>query len=232
MSKAFTDAETEHLLSFEGCGILSAPVWFLGMEEGGGGEENLRRRLSFDPVEDLYEAHRKLGITKHHEGRRIIHPAWRGMCVIMLQLMGKRPTTEQIRRHQAEELGRKGKDTFLLELMPLPKANMGAWGYKQHLPQFESRDQYYETILPRRIDYLRRLFLKFKPSAVIGYGKTYWHRYKMLFENAAFNLEDQFLVSNGSPSVVLSHHFIARSMNGKFGEIANIVKARFELDSD
>lgn len=50
MTKSFTDSEVEHLLSFIGYGDLSAAVWLLRMEEGGGGKENLRRRLTFDRV--------------------------------------------------------------------------------------------------------------------------------------------------------------------------------------
>ena len=60
------DSELEHLLDFVGYGRLDAPVWFLGMEEAGGGEDNLRARLKFGTVEDCAEAHRLLGITKHH----------------------------------------------------------------------------------------------------------------------------------------------------------------------
>ncbi len=34
-------------------GNPDAPVWFIGMEEGGGGEDNLRARLKFEQIEDL-----------------------------------------------------------------------------------------------------------------------------------------------------------------------------------
>ncbi len=36
-----SDEELGHLLDFIGYGRLDAPVWFLGMEEAGGGEERL-----------------------------------------------------------------------------------------------------------------------------------------------------------------------------------------------
>ena len=98
----FTDYEVEKLLSFIGYGNLSAPVWFLGMEEAGGGIENLRNRLKFDVIEDLYQGHKKLGILKHHEGKRIIQPTWRGMCVIMLTLKGIDINREEIRNYQDE----------------------------------------------------------------------------------------------------------------------------------
>ena len=224
MSRPFTDEEVEHLLSFVGYGNLSAPIWFLGMEEGGGGEENLRRRLSFERIEDLYEGHKKLGILKHHEGYRKIQPTWRGMCVIMLNLMGEDPTTDAIRAFQAERLGRSSSNTFLLELMPLPKPNMDAWDYDGLLPQFGSKEDYYEQILPQRVEYLRSLIDRHSPAAVIGFGKSYWHHYRKLFPTSEFKSRKIYEIAGGSPFVLLSHHFTARSMNGRFSEIARIVR--------
>ena len=66
-----SDHELVHLLEFVGYGELDAPIWFVGMEEAGGGDDNIRRRLKFKKVEDCAEAHRILGITKHHWGRKV-----------------------------------------------------------------------------------------------------------------------------------------------------------------
>ena len=89
MTIPLTDSEIEHLLEFIGYGTLDADVWFLGMEEAGGGEENIRTRLRFRPVEDNAEAHKMLGVTHLHWGRRKIQRTWRGMCHIMLRLEGR-----------------------------------------------------------------------------------------------------------------------------------------------
>ena len=223
MNRAFTDSEVEHLLSFIGYGNLSAPIWFLGMEEGGGGEDNLRCRLTFDSVEDLYTGHKKLGIVKHHEGRRIIQPTWRAMCVIMLELMGKVVNREEIRRYQADELGRSGKTTFLLELMPLPKPRIGTWSYDDLLPQFYSREDYYDRILPKRIIYLRKILERHLPDVVIGYGKDYWKHFRRLFPDNLFIDEAPYQKSEGYPSVILCHHFTSKTMNGRFVEIAQMI---------
>ena len=37
---ALLNNELEHLLNFIGYGRLDTPVWFLGMEEAGGGEDS------------------------------------------------------------------------------------------------------------------------------------------------------------------------------------------------
>ena len=160
---AVTDAELEHLLAFIGYGTLDADVWFLGMEEAGGGAENIRRRLEFRPLEDNAEAHQRLGILKHHEGKRVIQRTWWGMCWIMLALDGENPTRENIRRYQAEQLGRYGGNTLLAELMPIPKPSHAAWGYENLIPQFQSRSDYYEAVKPRRVQYLRQLLQEHVP---------------------------------------------------------------------
>lgn len=54
----FTDKETERLLKFIGYGNLKADFWFIGMEEAGGGLDNLKKRLKFENVMDCKEAHK------------------------------------------------------------------------------------------------------------------------------------------------------------------------------
>ena len=66
MTTPLSDAELDHLLGFIGYRTLDADDWFLGMEEAGGGEANLRTRLKFRKVEDNAEAHRKLGVPHLH----------------------------------------------------------------------------------------------------------------------------------------------------------------------
>ena len=124
MNTALTDTELDHLVNFIGYGKLNADVWFLGMEEGGGGEDNIRSRSKFRPVEDCAEAHKILGITKFHTGQKIIQSTWRGMCYIMLRLEGKPVDRESIRNYQADYLGRFQGNSLLCELMPIPRANI------------------------------------------------------------------------------------------------------------
>jgi hypothetical protein len=80
MVQPLTDEQLDYLLDFIGYGTLAADVWFLGMEEAGGGEDNIHTRLNFRTVEDCAKAHKLLGVTKLHWGKRIIQPTWRGMC--------------------------------------------------------------------------------------------------------------------------------------------------------
>jgi hypothetical protein len=224
LNTALTEAELEHLLNFISYGKLSASVWFLGMEEGGGGEANIRTRLKFRLVEDCAEAHKLLGIPKFHTGHKIIQRTWRGMCYIMLRLEGKPVDRESIRNYQADYLGRFQGTSLLCELLPIPKPSMNDWGYEKLIPQYSSRDGYYKAVKPRRIKYLRSLIIKHRPKVVIGYGKKYWQDYQELFPSSIFLENGQFSVARDENLVVvLTDHFTARTMNGKFDEVVSII---------
>jgi hypothetical protein len=224
LEKQFSTIDFEKLFHFIGYGSLDAEYWFLGMEEGGGGENNLRARMNFNPVMDCANAHKILGITKYHQGRKIIQSTWRGMCCIMLALEGNQVNTDNIREYQANQLGRSNGKTLLCELMPIPKPNLGDWDYYELLPQFSSRDEYYKDIMPKRIEYLRSVIFKNKPKFVICYGKKYWEEFKEVFNNIPFSKIDRFeITKNVSTYVLLTDHFSARSMNGKFESIASII---------
>ena len=226
MTAPLTDAELDYLLHFIGYGRLDADVWFLGMEEAGGGDENIRTRLRFRPVEDNAEAHKLLGVTHLHWGRRKIQRTWRGMCYIMLRLDGREPTRENIRSYQAEKLGRFGGNTLLTELMPLPKPKVKRWDYEELIPQFASREEYYRVVKPRRIGYLRALITEHRPRVVVCYGKAFWSDYRELFEGSTFEQEGLFQTAAfDNTLVVLTGHFAARSMNGRFDEVVSIFQA-------
>jgi hypothetical protein len=228
------DPQVNALLRFIGYGNLSADVWFLGMEEAGATDEHLRIRSAFAPVEDCAEAHRKLGITKHQEGKRSIQKTWRGMCWVMLELAGYVPTTELIRTYQATQLGRPGSDSLLLELMPIPKPNTSSgWDYKQIMPQFASEQHYFETVLPTRMAQIKALISEHVPKVVVCYGKAYWDIYRSMFDNVIFVPDGPFLVSRASPSlIVLTPHFRVKEMNGQLPVLTEIIRSSRGLIND
>ena len=225
MTEAISNKQLKHLLDFIGYGTLDADIWFLGMEEAGGGEENIRARLNFKQVEDNAEAHKMLGITKHHWGKRTIQRTWRGMCYIMLCLEDIESTTENIRNYQAEKLGRFDGNTLLYELMPIPKPSIIKWGYEELLPQFTSREDYYAKVKSYRIKLLKDLVAQHQPKAIIAYGKGYWEFYQELFTDIRFEQKGQFLVGkNETTTIVFTDHFTARTMNHKLDQTLHLLK--------
>lgn len=229
MLNPVTDDELDRLLGFIGYGTLDASVWFIGMEEAGAGHDALRIRSGFQPVEDCAEAHRKLGIMKHHWGPRTIQRTWRGMCHVMLTLDGVPPTRETIRVYQAEKLGRREGTTLLAELMPLPRPLASGWEYAGILPQFRDADHYLRAVLPLRISLLRETIQRHKPAFIVCYGKRYWREFEALLDGAPFANHGPFRVgSNANTSMVLTSHFISRAMNGRFNEVAAVLRKERE----
>ena len=157
MAAPITDSELRHLLGFLGYGNLNGDVWFIGMEEGGGGEDNIRVRLKFEVIEDCFEAHKKLGIFHHHTGKKSIQRTWGWISYIMLILQGESGDRESKRKYQVEQLGRSRGKTFLCELMPLPKPKLSAYDYLDLIPQFLNREDYYSKVKPKRIKKIKDL---------------------------------------------------------------------------
>ncbi len=84
---------------------------------------------------------------------------------------------------------------------------------------------HYRVVKPRRIRYLRALFTEHRPKVVVCYGKAFWGDYQELFEGSVFEQKGQFqTVVCDDTLVILTGHFAARSMNGRFDELATIIK--------
>ena len=174
--------ELERALKFEGYGNKSAPFWFIGMEEGGGSIEQLRKRVrQYDSVEYLHGSPAKIGL----ETKYLHVPTWRVMSKLIMAMQGTRgwQETSSAREYQASKLGRADGDTFLTELMPLPSPSIGVWPYGSFWP---SREEYYEEVRPGRIKWLRSEVSECQPRYVICYGKGNWPNYEEIFSGVEF----------------------------------------------
>ena len=109
--------------------------------------------------------------------------------------------------------------------MPIPKPKVHRWGYEELIPQFASREYYYRVVKPRRIELLRGLIEEHEPGVIIGYGKAFWRDYRELFEGSEFKEEGQFQTAVFRETlIVLTGHFSARSMNGRFDQVVELIK--------
>jgi len=214
--------QVRHLERFLGYGRLDAPVWFVGMEEGGGGPENIRARLQFAEVEDCANAHRRLDLLKYHRAERpVIQRTWGQMARFMLHLQGREIGTDDVRAYQANQLGRSGGRSMLLELMPIPKPSLKhSSAYEGLLPQYADAD-YREGVRRTRIRLLQQLVERHRPQVVVCYGKAYWEHFASLFPGLRFRSGTSGGVAKpyqwgrrGEQVVVLAHHLVAPSMNG------------------
>lgn len=208
-------AEVEQLLGFVGYGRLDAPTWFLGMEEGRS-EDAARRlqcQLQLGQVADLRQAHLDVfQFMRFHGAQPKIQATWGTMCKIMLLLAGTEPTTDLVRHYQAHRLGRLDGETLLTELLPIASPNAGMWDYASLLPSFPDRRTYERLVLPRRVELLRGLIEQHRPRLLVCYGATHWDAYRRLFPGAVWKARPPFEVKQGTPTVILAHHFVPHRM--------------------
>jgi hypothetical protein len=177
------DALQAYMASFAGYGDLRAPLWFVGMEEGGGRDvDELARRVDAwegrgrRRLEDLAGYHRAIGMSRHFEAPFPLQRTW-GPLARVLQA-SRRASTDlsELRHVQATQLGAHGGGAALLELLPLPAPNTNTWPYAalgKHVPALRNRATYRTTYEPARLAMLRALIEEGRPRAVICYGLGY-----------------------------------------------------------
>jgi hypothetical protein len=172
--------EISRIVAFLGYGNPSAPVWFVGIEEGLGNMnsaetlKNLKARGRFESTMDLRDAHLLLeegGQPIEIQNKRNFTPVWEYMSKIMLARSGKSKSEwqnlEAVRQHVRHKLGRANGETFLTELSPIPskKASDKTW-----MALFKSLDPELCTKIKDRQKALKVLLGK-QTKLVICYGK-------------------------------------------------------------
>lgn len=179
---------------FFGYGDLEAPIWFIGMEEGGGNSlEEINKRLSAwkklgeTITMDMYEFHKEINDLKCFSGSSIarLQPTWAKLIRFILSHENQVINTSSVRDFQITRLGRSESKTCLLELMPLPSPSINKWIYSEitNIPELRNRQIYKEQVAPRRISKLKKLINGHNVEKVVFYGKTYTHYWKQFLMN-------------------------------------------------
>jgi hypothetical protein len=171
---------------FFGYGDLSASIWFVGMEEGGGNTEremaqrlarwnDLGRRTVVDNAAFHAAVQNSAGdcMSYFFESRPKIQRTWVGLIRMLLSARGDNDDcAEAVRRIQSKEWGRTDSGNCLLELLPLPSPGVGAWHYDEWstLSELASRESYRDQWSGPRAQALRQLVREHGPSAVVFYS--------------------------------------------------------------
>lgn len=180
---------SERLLRFMdgyfGYGDLTAPFWFIGMEEGGEAtvdhmnatldrwhNENCPATVDIAPLGTTNPAFAR--------DRPPIQRTWQKLIEAILTLQGVEPTTEAVRNYQKTTFARPNTAACLLEIMPLPARTTSDWNYDKlsEIPFLKSRKDYLAKVMPRRKERLRNLINSHNPKAVIFYSKIYFTHWK------------------------------------------------------
>jgi hypothetical protein len=186
------NALAAYIDTFLGYGRLSAPLWFMGMEEGGGRDvaELSRRVCAWDArgghsCEDLSGYHRAIGITEFFdEGRPRLQPTWCALMKALQAWRGRPIDTRTLHSLQTTEWGAIDGPVALLELLPLPAPTTDDWPYPElaaQMPALRDRTSYLAHVLPARTQRYEELVQQYQPAAVVCYGIGYLRHWESVF---------------------------------------------------
>jgi hypothetical protein len=186
VSSRLNDSLLETFMStFYGYGEFGSRVqpaiWFVGIEEGGGAAQaEIQQRLDLwsarggEALEDLREYHLALGATAYFQPPVSMQPTWSKLVRLFLTLNhpGAPASLDDVKRYQSESFGRRGGETALLELFPLPSPSLRTWLYPKFskLEYLQTRSLYAGTIGGVRAANLSRQIRTLRPRAIIFYG--------------------------------------------------------------
>lgn len=213
-----TEKEIDEFASgFFGYGDLEAPLWFIGMEEGGGNSAvevtnrihawQKRGRMPLEDVADYHDAFMEDGyrsITKQN--------TWSALSRIQLAYASGSTSAGAVRHHWQNQLGRRGSATCILELNPLPSPSITTWKYPEFTDAhfLENRIAYNARYRANRIASIKDMLLEASPQAVVFYGKKYEEFWAQI---ACLTFETDQLHShaaNGGTTFISMHHPNAR----------------------
>ena len=213
---------TTFMERFYGYGNLDAPMWFVGIEEGGGKsfdevarrirvrDERRRREQRETEVEDLQQFHAEAKIAIDN-----FQPTWNGPIVAALTATDRPTDTRSLLEYQKTELGSAGGETCLLEVLPLPKRGSNDWPYREwsSLPSLTTRTDYKLTYKNGRIDRILRMIKRDEAKIVVFYGtrKEWLSRLP-----PPSRVDDAFETGRlGSSRWITTDHPTARSNDGR-----------------
>jgi hypothetical protein len=172
---------------FFGYGCWTAPIWFVGMEEGGCDTlEEFERRLTIwiqrgcQELEDGPSYHQALGLTRHFGRGAKLQATWEKLLRIYLARHDLPCDTEAVRSFQAERYGKTDCGFASLELFPLPSTSTAIWFYRsvRAVPYLINREVYKYYVYPRRAEELKRRIAIHTPQTVVIYGVNYRHEWE------------------------------------------------------
>ena len=224
------EALDDYIAKFAGYGNLGAPLWFIGMEEGGGKDVlELERRVRAWaargrlPLEDLAGFHHVIGASEYFLPPYPLQRTWRSLCRTLQAWLGSSTDTASIKNAQAHVLGAFDGKACLLELLPLPATDISSWPYVslalEH-PALSDRTRYTAAYTRPRTEMLRALTTRAQPIAVVFYGLRYLESWATIAGQvlAPTSIGNRMCYAgpNQRPFFVAVPHPVARGMTNDF----------------
>lgn len=225
--------------TFFGYGSWAAPIWIVGMEEGGGATvAEVTRRLAVweqrggRDLEDLVQYHHAIGVTKHMNADARIQPTWAKMIHLLFGARGLPFDTEQVRSFQARDLGRSNGDTCILELLPLPSPNVRTWSYAPwNVPYLRDRKTYRQHLVPERVERIRARVSTYRPKAVVFLGMSYLEHWQKI-AGTPLEVQENVAVAGGDTLYIAVRHPASRGVtNAYFRGVGELISRRLGFET-
>ncbi len=171
----------DFMTTFYGSGNYSGDYWFVGMEEGGGNDllqvtNRLNAWIELGKTElvDINQFHDKIDYPQYFRDPVKLQRTWMQQARIVLSSKGLPSFTPDVRAYQRDMLGRRTKETCLLELLPLPPPSTKVWNYTlwSGLSFLKDRNTYCDYCLPWRTEHIRSRIEEHKPKVVVFMGQS------------------------------------------------------------
>lgn len=217
------------MTTFYGSGNYAGDYWFVGMEEGGGndlGQVTERftawNDLGTTELVDIYDFHLKIGYPQYFTNPVISQPTWIQQARIVLSSKRQDSSTYAVKEYQREMIGRKTKETCLLELFPLPSPSVNDWNYGlwSSLSFLRDRQTYRNYCAPWRTEHIRSRIQEFKPKVVVFLGKGYSKYWQLIAgQNLRFENRDGFKTGRSEGTTfAITKHPAARGVTNTYFE--------------
>lgn len=175
----------EYANTFRTCGDLTNKVWFMELEEGGGGSfaQAAKKLCAWKEGGSKSEEYLSGPGSDSTIVNKFFPPAgkqaqlqktWSNQLRVLLGIQGKELSNESVRQLQTTAHGTAGGPTCLMDLFPLPCKDARSWVYdkvpfdeKVDVNDFTSKKAYYKAYLPRRLDKIKSILSEHKPEALV-----------------------------------------------------------------
>ncbi len=234
LSEPHADVLERFTTRFFGYGSWAAPIWFVGMEEGGGStiEETARRIAAWErrgerELEELIGYHRAIGVTRYVEAHAPLQPTWAKMIHVLLAAQNLPSDIETVRTFQMRSLGRDDGASCIVELLPLPSPDVRSWLYSEwDVEYLRDRKMYRQHLLPRRIASIRARITTHRPTAVVFLGMAYMKHWQEI-AGTPLNVRESLAVADGETLFIAARHPASRgTANSYFRAIGDLIAPR------
>jgi hypothetical protein len=222
-----------------GYGRYDADLWFIGIEEGGGGLTefetgvNVWNNRGRPEIDDVRSYHEQSGMSGFFSDPPVFQKTWDGLIRVSMSSQGLNCSRRSVQEYQMERFAQSKGFEAALELYPLPAKSVKAWVYAEYASQpglkfLDRKSTYRRSVGDKRGESLRERLMRFNPKVVVFYGVTYRKQFEMIaggsFEQTL--IDNVFILQSAATlSVLVLHPADFRSSQNYFSRIGDLIRS-------